>query len=175
MADGDSESIVARYMKKASNDSNQQVWERTGNGHVKFTSVEILDSNGNTCPRLPMGHDLRNRASGIGERSGSGFNFAVQFVTSTGIIAIWVYDQSKTFHVNSMGEFSVEMIIPRLMLMPGSYVLSAWLGRAGQESFDWVKNAGFIEVVQSDRIPFTDTIDSHFGIVYAPSETKQIR
>ena len=67
------------------------------------------------------------------------------------------------------------MIIPRLMLMPGSYVLSAWLGRAGQESFDWVKNAGFIEVVQSDRIPVTDTIDSHFGIVYAPSETKQIR
>ena len=42
VADGDSESIVARYMKKASNDSNQQVWERTGNGHVKFTSVEIL-------------------------------------------------------------------------------------------------------------------------------------
>jgi lipopolysaccharide transport system ATP-binding protein len=175
IADGDSESIVTRYLKKVSESSIDQAWERTGNGHVKFTSVEILDSSGNACSHLPMGHDLRIRASGTGDSSGSEFNFAVQLITATGIIAMWVYDQSKTFRVNLQGEFSVEMLIPRLMLMPGSYVLSAWLGRAGQESFDWVKNAAFIEVVQSDRIPVTDTIDSHLGIVYAPSETNQIR
>ena len=175
IADGDSESIVTRYMKKVSEGSTHQAWERTGSGHVKFTSVEILDSNGNPSPQLPMGHDLRIRASGTGDRAGSEFNFAAQLITATGIVAVWVYDQSKTFRLNLQGEFSVEMRIPHLMLMPGSYVLATWLGRAGQESFDWVKNAGFIEVVQSDRIPVTETIDSRLGIVYAPSETNQIR
>jgi lipopolysaccharide transport system ATP-binding protein len=175
IADGDSESIVTRYTKKVSGGSTHQAWERTGSGHLKFTWVEILDSNGNPCPYLPMGHDLRIRASGIGDRSGSEFNFSVQLITATGIIAMWVYDQSKTFRVNPQGEFCVEMHIPRLMLMPGSYVLAAWLGRAGQETFDWVKNAAFVEVVQSDRIPVTDTIGSHLGLVYAPSETNQTR
>lgn len=173
-AAGDSESVVTQYMKSISKNSDHQVWERTGSGHIRFSSVEILDADGNSCTHLPMGHDVRIRASGTGDRFGTEFNFAVQFVTMTGTIAMWAYDQTKTFSVNSNGEFCIEMRIPRLMLMPGSYILSTWLGRAGQENFDWVKNAAFIDVIQSDRIPVTDTIHNHYGIVYGPSETNQL-
>jgi len=121
-----------------------------------------------------MGHDVWIRASGTADHSGTEFNFSVQFITTTGTIAMWVYDQMKTFRVNSKGEFSLEMRIPHLMLMPGSYVLSTWLGRAGQETFDWVKNAASIDIVQSDRIPVTDTIHNRYGLVYARSETNQL-
>jgi lipopolysaccharide transport system ATP-binding protein len=174
VADGDSESIVKQYLRAVSRVSDQHAWERTGSGHIKFTSVEILDVDGNPCAHLPMGHDARIRASGIANRPGAEFNFSAQFITTTGTIAMWMYDQMKTFRVNSNSEFCVEMRIPRLMLMPGSYVLSAWLGRAGQETFDWVKNAVFIDVIQSARIPVIETIHNQYGLVYAPSETNQL-
>jgi lipopolysaccharide transport system ATP-binding protein len=173
-ADGDSESIVARYMKSVSTDGDHQAWERTGSGLARFTSVETFDGDGSVCTQLPMCHDIRVRASGGADRPGTDFNFSVQFITTTGSVAIWVYDQTKTFHVNSEGRFCVEMRIPQLMLMPGSYMVSVWMGRAGLETFDWVKNAAPLDIVQSDRIPVTDTIHNHYGLVYAHSETKQL-
>ena len=173
-ADGDSESIVTQYMKNVSNDGEPQVWERTGSGHVNFTSVEVLDSYGTVCTQLPMGHDVRIRAAGVGDRAGTEFNFSIQFITVTGTVAMWVCDQTKTFRVNSEGRFSVEMHISQLMLMPGAYFLSTWAGRAGQEDFDWVKNAAPLEIVQSDRIPVTDTIHNQYGLVYARPDTNQL-
>jgi lipopolysaccharide transport system ATP-binding protein len=173
-ADGDSESIVARYMRNASYDGDNQVWERTGSGSMKFTSVKILDADGNVCTQLQMAHDIRIRASGTADRPGTEFSFCVQFTTTMGTIAIWVYDQTKTFRVNSAGQFCVEMRIPQLMLMPGSYQVATWVGRAGQECFDWVQNAAPLDIIQSDRIPVTDTIQNQSGLVYARSETIQI-
>jgi homopolymeric O-antigen transport system ATP-binding protein len=174
VADGDSESIGTQYMNNVSKNSDQQAWERTGTGRLKITSLEILDADGNACAHVPMGHDVRIRASGTADRSGTDFNFSVQFITTTGTIAMWVYDQLKSFRVSSTREFSIEMRIPCLMLMPGSYILSPWLGCAGQETFDWVKNAALIDVIQSDRIPVTDTVHNNIGLVYAQSETQQL-
>jgi hypothetical protein len=48
------------------------------------------------------------------------------------------------------------------------------VGRAGQETFDLVKNAVSLEVIQSDRIPVTDSVHNNIGLVYAPSETHQL-
>jgi lipopolysaccharide transport system ATP-binding protein len=174
VADGESEAIVTRYIKRASKNANDQEWERTGSGAVRFTSIELLDSEGNPCTSVPMGHDVRIRAVGTAERPGIQFNFAVQFVTPTGTCAIWAYDQNQTFRANSEGKFSVEMHISQLMLLPGSYVLATWVGRASQEHFDWVKNAVSLDIVQSDRIPVTVTIHNNIGLVYAQSRTIQI-
>ena len=174
VADGDSESIVTRYLGRVSRVSDNQVWERTGSGRMKFSSVEILDVDGNPCAHLPMGHDIRIRASGTSDRPGTEFNFSAQFITTTGTIAMWMYDQMKTFRVNSNSEFTVEMRIANLMLMPGSYVLSTWVGRAGQENFDLLKNALVVDVIQSDRIPIIESVTNQYGLVYAQSETNQL-
>jgi lipopolysaccharide transport system ATP-binding protein len=173
-ADGDSETLIAQYLRSVATASDEQTWERSGSAHVRFTSVEILDSAGNPCPHLPMGHDAVIRASGKSDRGGTEFNFAAHFTATTGAVALWMYDQMKTFRVNSQGEFSVEMRIPSLMLMPGSYQVAVWVGRAGQESFDLVKNAALVDVIQSDRIPVIETINNRYGLVYAPSETNQL-
>ena len=174
VADGESQAIVMQYMKNVARSADGQKWERTGSGVVRFTSVDLLDLEGNPCTYLPMGHDLRIRAEGVADRPGTEFNFAAQFVTPGGTSAIWAYDQSKTFRTNSAGRFSVEMYISQLMLMPGSYILSTWVGRTGQEHFDWVKNAISLDILQSDRIPVTVTIHNDFGLVYAQSRTTQI-
>jgi lipopolysaccharide transport system ATP-binding protein len=174
VADGESRSIVMEYIKGVSKGSEGQEWERIGSGIVRFTSVDLLDAAGNPGTHVSMGHDVCIRATGVGDRPGTEFNFAVQFVTPDGTIAIWAYDQTQTFRVNSAGGFSVEMHISNLMLMPGSYILSTWVGRTGQEHFDWVKNAISLDIVQSDRIPVTVTIQNDFGLVYAQSRTTQL-
>ena len=45
----------------------------------------------------------------------------------------------------------------------------------GQESFDEVDKALAIDVLQSERIPVTRTIQNDLGFVYAHSITKQLR
>ena len=173
VADGESQAILMQYMKRASTGSDGQEWERMGSGVVSFTSVDLLDPEGNPCTRLPMGHDVRIRAAGIAVRPGTEFNFAVQFVTLGGTVVVWAYDQFKTFQANPDGKFSLEMRIPQLMLMPGSYILSTWVGRA-EEHFDWVKNAISLDVIQTDRIPVTVTIHNDLGLVYARPRTIQL-
>ena len=174
VGDGVSDAIIGRYMKDVFGDTSQKVWERTGSGATKLTSVEILDEDGSASSRVSMGRDVRIRARGTAERPGAEFNFAIQFVTLTGTIAMWLYNQMALFRANEAGEFCVEMRVPELMLMPGGYVVSTWMGRAGQETFDWVTNAASFDVVQSDRIPVTDTIHNQFGLVYGRSDTRQL-
>jgi lipopolysaccharide transport system ATP-binding protein len=174
VSDGPSEAIIVEYMKAAASKGDSQVWERTGTGVLKLTSVELLDERGSVASQIRMGRDLWIRATGNGERPGADFNFAVQFITPTGSIAMWVYNQLESFRVSGSGDFCVEMRIPELMLMPGPYIVAVWLGRAGQETFDWVKNAASFDMIQSDLIPVTDTIHNSFGLVYARSKTNQL-
>ena len=174
VADGAPETIIVEYMKAAAGGSDGQAWERTGSGVLKLTSVELLDDRGNATAQVQMGHDFRLRATGTGERPGADFNFAIQFITPTGMIAMWVYNQLESFRVNGSGGFRLEMRIPELMLMPGPYAVAVWVGRAGQETFDWVKNAASFDMVQSDLIPVTDTIHNSYGLVYSRSQTSQL-
>ena len=174
VTEGKPEAIITEYVKGVTKGSEAQAWERTGSGIVKLTTVEVRDGQGNASTTIPMGHDVRIRASGTSERAGTDFDFSVQFITSTGTVAMWVFDQLKSFRVNGAGEFCIEMRIPRVMLMPGSYIVAAWLGRAGQENFDWVKNAASFDVTQSNLIPVTVTIQNSYGLVYGHSETVQL-
>src|SRR5258708_770943 len=174
MSEGDTDAIATEYMKAANTLNENKNWDRNGSGRVMFDSIEILDSNGSPCSHLSMGHDLLIRVAGTSESPGIEFNFATQIETMTGTIAMWMYDQLKTFKTNLDGKFCLEMRISELMLMPGSYSISAWIGRAGQEHFDYVRNAALLDVIQSQRIPVTDTVHNNFGLVYARPETTQL-
>jgi lipopolysaccharide transport system ATP-binding protein len=174
VSDGLSEETAKKYMDTLSRGSDGRAWERTGSGRARFTSVEILDSDGNPCTCVPMGSDIRIRTAGAADRVGAEFNFSVQLVTTTGTIAVWAYDQLKTFRSNSNAEFLIDARLPESMLMPGSYFVSVWIGRAGQEEFDYVKNAARIDIIQSDRIPVTATVHNSLGLVYSPIEATQV-
>jgi lipopolysaccharide transport system ATP-binding protein len=173
-SDGETDAILTAYLTAATRASENRQWERSGTGRAVFESIEILDASGSPCSHLSMGHDLIVRVAGKSESAGLNFNFAIQIETATGTIAMWAYDQLKSFTTSIEAKFCVEMRISDVMLMPGSYSISAWIGRAGQEHFDYVRNAAGLDVIQSDRIPVTDTINNHFGLVYARPDTTQL-
>jgi lipopolysaccharide transport system ATP-binding protein len=173
--DGQSDDTAAQYMNSLSKGHDGQAWERTGSGRARFTSVEILDSDGNPCTYVPMGSDIRIRTAGGTQGAVMEFTLAVQLVTTSGTVAVWAYDQLKTLRSNSNAEFLVDLRLPQTMLMPGLYFVHVWIGRAGQEEFDYVKNAARIEIIQGNRIPVTATVFNHLGLVYVPIEATQIR
>jgi hypothetical protein len=175
ISDGASETVIAKYIKSVSLASDNADWERSGTGRLRFHSIQIRDSNGQSCTQLAMGNDLCVHAAGKADKGGLEFNFAIQLATASGVLAMWSYDQLETFRADPDGKFSIEIRVPELLLMPGSYLLHVWAGRAGLENFDYVKNATPLEMVQSDRIPVTDTVTNQSGLLYARPKITQLR
>jgi lipopolysaccharide transport system ATP-binding protein len=175
MLDGPADTTIMEYVKSMATAQESGTWERSGSGRVHFDSIEVCDPDGLPVRHVPMGHDFYIRAAGRSENAGTEFNFSFQIVTTNGVFAMWAYDQFKAFRANSRGEFLIEICVPQLLLMPGSYFLDVWAGRAGQEEFDWVKNATSFDVVQSDRIPVTDTVTNRFGLFYGRPESTQLK
>jgi lipopolysaccharide transport system ATP-binding protein len=175
VSDGSCEETLAAYVRSMADLPDVKGWERTGTGKARITSVEILDSGGQSCNYIPMGQDLRIRVAGKAERSGVQFSLATQIATPSGTIVMYVYDQFQTFQSNSAGEFLIDICVPQLMLMPGAYSIHVWIGLAGQEEFDYVKNAASIEVIQSERVPVTLAIQNHMGFVYGHLKANQLR
>ncbi len=175
VSNGAPREVFATYLNAVSVSSETKSWERSGTGRLRFESIEITDSHGQPCKHLTMGEDLYIRAAGAAERPGFGFNCSVQLATPAGTPALLAYDQQKTFYTNSEGQFMIETRISALPLMPGAYFLHIWAGRAGQEEYDYVKNATSLEIVQSHDIPITDSITNQYGLCYGRPESTQIK
>jgi lipopolysaccharide transport system ATP-binding protein len=174
-ADGPTEITIANYLRSVVGAPNVKNWERTGTGRVRFQSIEVCEKDGTLCAHTQMGKDVYIRVAGNALQPETEFTLAVQLVSLNGTPVVWIYDQFRTFSPNAAREFLIEVRIPQLMLMPGSYFVHAWLGRPSQEEFDYVKNAASFEVVQSERIPVTIEIQSYLGLTYAPLEAKQLQ
>ncbi len=172
--DGPADSTITEYVKSMASTKENDAWERTGSGRVRFTSIEICDPHGSRVTHVSMGDDLCVRAAGKAESGGTDFNACFQLVTANGVLALWAYDQFKSFRSNPRGEFLIEIRLPQLLLMPGSYFLNVWAGRAGQEEFDYVKNATSFEVIQSNRIAVSDTVTNQYGLFYGRPEGTQL-
>ena len=175
VSDGPTDSTITEYVKNMAAAQESGVWERTGTGRVRFTSIEVCDPDGLPVTHVRMGYDFCIRAAGKSENGGTEFDVAFQLAASNGVLALWAYDQFKTFRANPQGEFLIEIRLPQLLLMPGSYFLNLWAGRAGQEEFDYVKNVTSFDVIQSDRIAVTDTITNRNGLFYGRPEGAQLK
>ena len=175
VADGPVDGTINEYVKSMATPQENRTWERAGTGRVRFSAIEVCDPDGLPAAHVPMGYDFCIRAAGIAEGAATEFNVALQLVTPNGVLAMWAYDQFKTFRATPQGEFLIEIRLPQLLLMPGSYLLNLWAGRAGQEEFDYVKNATSFDVIQSDRILVTDTVTNQYGLFYGRPEGTQLK
>jgi lipopolysaccharide transport system ATP-binding protein len=172
------EEAIAVYIRNSASSSGadqSQTWERTGSQRAQVTSIALMDEHGAPCSTLLMGCDLRIQIGGTAVISGLDFTLAVQFISQNGIIVLYLYDQFLTFRSGSDGGFLIEVRVPQVLLMPGSYTLHVWLGRAGQETFDYVKHGASLDILQSERIPMTTTINNTLGLLYGNLVAEQLR
>ena len=176
--DSSPENAIAAYMDASISTNGadpSQSWERSGSQFVRVTSVEMSNEDGMPCSTVLMGCDVRIRISGVSETSGVDFGLGLQLIAQNGTPVLYLYDQFQNFRSDKDCGFLIESRIPKILLMPGTYLLGVWIGRMGQETFDQVKNALTIDVLQSERIPVTRTIQNDLGFVYAHSINEQLR
>ena len=176
--DATPEEAISKYISNNNSTAGEDrslAWERIGSQLARITSIDLLDDQGVPCSVILMGYDLRIRISGTSEQNGLEFTLAVQFISQNGIPVLYLYDQFQTFRTGEDGKFLIEVRVPRLLLMPGTYSVHVWIGRAGQESYDYVKNAVSIDVLQGDQIPITATIQENLGLMYGDLLGEQLR
>jgi lipopolysaccharide transport system ATP-binding protein len=167
--------VISEHLRtSAVRNSSEKDWERFGSGRVRISSIELLDHEGAPCASASMGQDLRIRIGGRSELPGTEFSLAAQFVSPTGIPVLYLYDQFQTFRPRDGNNFLIELRVPELLLTPGMYSLHAWVGRAGMEDYDYVKNAVSFDLVQGENVPVTLPITQEQGLVYGRFDARQI-
>jgi lipopolysaccharide transport system ATP-binding protein len=174
--DGPPGRVIGEYLKActAGNGGSAKNWDRTGSGRARISSIEIMDAERQPCSTVSMSRELRVRIAGEAEHADLEFSLAVQFVSSAGIPVLYLYDQFQNLRPGADNRFSIELRVPNLLLMPGLYYLHVWIGRAGMEHYDYVKNAVSFDVIQGDEIPITMAMTQELGLVYRPLEAKQL-
>jgi lipopolysaccharide transport system ATP-binding protein len=175
--DGPPNRVVGEYLKACvgGDGISSENWDRFGTGRVRIGSIEVLDGEGIRCTTASMGRELRLRIGGEAESPELQFSLSVQFVTAAGIPALYLYDQFRNFRPGQGNRFLIELRVPRLLLMPGLYYLHVWVGRAGMEHYDYVKNAVSFDVIQGEWVPITLPITHEQGLVYGPLEAEQLQ
>jgi lipopolysaccharide transport system ATP-binding protein len=174
--DGPPSRVIGEYLKACAvgNGSDAKNWDRTGSGRARIVSIEIMDGECQPCSTISMGREMRLRIAGEAEHADLEFSLAVQFVSAAGVPVLYLYDQFRNFRPGTGNRFLIELRIPNLLLMPGLYYLHVWIGRAGMEHYDYVKNAVSFDVIQGDEIPITMPMTQELGLVYRPLEAEQL-
>jgi len=174
--DGPPGRVLGEYLKACagSDGTDSRNWDRAGSGRVRIASIEILDGEGHACSTISMNRELRLRIGGEAECADVDFTLSIQFFTASGIPVLYLYDQFRNFRPRADNQFLIELRIPQLLLMPGAYYLHVWIGRAGMEDYDWVKNAAALEVIQGVDVPITLPLTQGQGLVFSALDATQI-
>jgi lipopolysaccharide transport system ATP-binding protein len=174
--DGPPSRVIGEYLKTCAvgNGSDAKNWDRTGSGRARIASIEIMDGECQACSTISMSREMRLRIGGEAEHADLEFSLAVQFVSAAGVPVLYLYDQFRNFRPGAGKRFLIELRVPNLLLMPGLYYLHVWIGRAGMEHYDYVKNAVSFDVIQGDEIPITMPMTQELGLVYRPLEAEQL-
>lgn len=149
--------MASRYMNgqesESVNNTSLAAKSRTGTGLARFAKLTIKSCDG----------------SGAGEDqivTGSSVRIAVEIVASGQIknanVAVTIYDNNsyRIIDVNTAlhGKFvtmakdekiEVNFVLESLLLKPGRYLVELWLGKAGMEDIDFVREAGSFQVLQN--------------------------
>ncbi|HEX3376290.1 MAG TPA: ABC transporter ATP-binding protein, partial [Candidatus Acidoferrales bacterium] len=142
--DSTPEEAIAVYVRanvSSTTEGPNHTWERSGSQLARITSIELIDNRELPCNSISMGCDLLVKISGSAQKCGMTFTLAIQFISQNGIPVLYLYDQFSMFRTGEDGTFLIQVRVPKVLLMPGSYSLHVWIGRAGQETFDYVKHA----------------------------------
>ena len=156
-ADGATTEVTTRYYSEVlevlSNESALESRARTGSGKARFCDIKIeaRGLRGEPLDASYPGSDLLIKLRIESQRDILSSNVAVIISDSTGFRLIDVNTAQKGAFVslNAGQKADAEFHLRELLLKPGTYFVSLWLGRDSIEEIDSVENATSFEVLQS--------------------------
>lgn len=180
--EGSVQDVVNKYSSSIGINSKIDLLKiKHNNRHQEFgilSMLSIYDSNYNPCSTFSMGDSVIFKISvhckkylknaEVGVKISSSLGVAIHYFTS-----IW-----EGLRVDlDPGDYVFEVVIPQILLLPGKYIIGAWLLKEGYPSDDSVQDITMIEIISSDITGYSANFNKYAyngGEVYALSKWKLI-
>lgn len=176
-ADGPSKEVIAAYLAEnataGSHDVDlSEVRGRAGTGEGRFTRMEFLDADGAPHGAVRTGDDLVVRLSYTFEKPVQSPYVGMTISTEFGALVAHPNTWSAGLELGAVapGSGVLELRIPRLPLMPGTYPLTLWLNRHSDDvSMDWLEHCATLTVHAPDPSVIGRTLPRRAGAVHLDS------
>lgn len=148
---------VGAYLRDSSTQSASDLGNRTdreGSGAARFIAIELTDKEGRSTSTVACGQDVVIRlrlAAKVADLVLRNVTIAVGIDNSAGQ-RVWHLSNDtvgERFSNFCVGRESVEISLPRLPLVPGTYSIVAFMS-SDSAIVDWVQNAADFTVEQGD-------------------------
>ncbi len=152
---GSAKSIIERYVDTSHDhhDTDLSGVARHGSGEARVTAVRLLDGDDRSTDRFTTGEPMRIAVDfHAGQRIEKPvFGVAIEAGDGTYLWANNTIDASLTVDAIE-GDGSVECVIPRVMLQPGTYtVIASIVDTTAQHVYDFVRAAARFDVPHIGR------------------------
>jgi lipopolysaccharide transport system ATP-binding protein len=157
MAQGDSASVVARYLSHFSDRPKPSEWvdlssaERSGTGEARFLAVRYSSLNSAVaCRAYPDGLlEFELVIASDAARTVGSLAVTIKTLSGTKLINADIVSQGETLRLKE-GRNSIRLRIEEMHLNPGVYLIGLWVGHSFGKALDHVEAALEIEVVHAE-------------------------
>jgi lipopolysaccharide transport system ATP-binding protein len=175
--DGDPKEIIEAYMGTFSESPQlsadlQSAKSRGGNGDVRFTRIDFLDSQKQPLRVIRSGDSIVMRLSYFAVKQILRPDFEVGVYTDLGTL-VTRFSTWANSHIPFLpaGNGYVDLRIDCFSFLPGRYYLTLWLKSvvaSGPIRYDVLEHCVQLQVEESDFYGTGKGIEKYFGIVFLP-------
>src|SRR5262249_35592501 len=178
--DGKAKDVIEAYMAANAEASCltmdlRKVYNRRGNGNIRFTRSEFLSPDGESLQFISSGHPLVLRLHYSALTQITRPDFEVGIFTDLGTLvtkfSTWVDHQIESI---AQGEGFIDMMIDCFSFLPGRYYLSLCLKSQGPTYYDVLDHCLQFEVEASDCYGSGRGMYRYFGIVFFPCNLRLV-
>jgi lipopolysaccharide transport system ATP-binding protein len=173
-ADGEARSIIQDYLATFADAQRKaadlrHVAHRRGTGEVRFTRVELLDTDGSGSPVVRCGGPMRMRLHYEATRRVQHPHFGVEVFTNLGTLVTALNTWTAGYNIESIGpgEGTLDVFVPAVNLVPDRYYLSLWIASMGPK-YDHVELCATLDVETADVYGSGRAVDGRFGVMILP-------
>jgi lipopolysaccharide transport system ATP-binding protein len=178
--DGDSGQVIKNYLSsfidtQITGPDLSHIENRGGDGQIRYTRIEFLDSDRQPKDLIRSGDSLVVRLYYHAKRHIQTPHFALELFTEHGTKVTSFNTWSSGFEVPSLppGDGYIDLEVGALNIFAARYHVSLWLASAGNTWYDRIDNCRVLEVKASDFYQSGRKMTSqHFGIAIFPCNWK---
>jgi len=168
--------LVTQYQKAAIPQSGYadltQLSDRTGSADAQFLSVELMRGSVRESA-FAFGSSMTVRTTIKVLKPLGNAHIAVAILSSDGIPVHSLENSNEGMIWSAeVGEYAFEIVLSKVQLFPGEYIIDLWLGDAQRARVDYVRAALAFHVLQTSESGLSLSLHRRDGLVFAPSQWK---